>query len=94
MLQIHPLHMDTGKPNVGAGLISESCEVAYVCVLVRAQSCLILCDFMDCVAHQAPLSMGFPRKEHWEIYGCHFLLQGIFPTQGLNPCLLCWQADS
>ena len=28
--------------------------------------------------------------------GCHFLLQGIFPTQGLNSCLLCllhWQAD-
>ena len=21
--------------------------------------------------------------------GCHFLLQGIFPTQGLNLCLLC-----
>ena len=21
--------------------------------------------------------------------GCHILLQGIFPTQGLNPCLLC-----
>ena len=29
--------------------------------------------------------------------GCHFLLQGIFPTQGLNLQLLCllhWQADS
>ena len=29
--------------------------------------------------------------------GCHALLQGIFPTQGLNPCLSCllhWQADS
>ena len=26
--------------------------------------------------------------------GCHFLLQGIFPTQGSNLCLLCWQADS
>ena len=26
--------------------------------------------------------------------GCHFLLQGIFPTQGLNPYLLDWQADS
>ena len=26
--------------------------------------------------------------------GCHFLLQGFFPTQGLNPCLLHWQADS
>ena len=29
--------------------------------------------------------------------GCHFLPQGIFPTQGLSPRLLCllhWQADS
>ena len=28
--------------------------------------------------------------------GCHFLLQGIFQTQGLNPCLLCllhWQVN-
>ena len=25
---------------------------------------------------------------------CHFLLQSIFPTQGLNPCLLHWQANS
>ena len=26
--------------------------------------------------------------------GCHFLLQEIFPTQGLNPPLLHWQVDS
>ena len=26
--------------------------------------------------------------------GCHFLLQGIIPTQGLNPHLLHWQVDS
>ena len=26
--------------------------------------------------------------------GCYALLQGIFPTQGLNPYLLHWQADS
>ena len=26
--------------------------------------------------------------------GCHFILQGIFPTQGSNPCLLNRQADS
>ena len=26
--------------------------------------------------------------------GCHALLQGAFPTQGLSPCLLRWQADS
>ena len=47
------------------------------------------------VAHQAPLSMGFTRQEHWS--GLHALLQGIFPTQGSNPSLLCllhWQAGS
>ena len=38
---------------------------------------------------------GFSRQE----YGvdCHFLLQGIFKSQGSNLCLLCllyWQADS
>ena len=26
--------------------------------------------------------------------GCHFHLHGIFPTQGWNPRLLPWQADS
>ena len=35
------------------------------------------------VAHQGPLSMGFSSKNTG--VGCHFLLQGIFPTQGLNP---------
>ena len=29
---------------------------------------------------------NFPGKNTG--VGCHFLLQGIFPTQGLNPCLL------
>ena len=43
--------------------------------------------------HQAPLSMGFSRLMNTEV-GCHALLQGIFLTQGSNPCLLhllCWQ---
>ena len=39
------------------------------------------------IARQAPLSMRFPRQEY-EL-GCHFLLQGIFPTQGMNLHLLC-----
>ena len=29
------------------------------------QSCLTLCNPMDCVAHQAPLSMGLSRQEYW-----------------------------
>jgi len=36
--------------------------------------------------------MGFPSKNNE--MGCHFLLQGIFPTQKSNPCLLHWQAES
>ena len=44
------------------------------------------------VAHQAPLSMGFPGKNTG--LGCHFLQQGIFLIQGLNLHLLLWQADS
>ena len=44
------------------------------------------------VAHQAPLSMDFPGKNTG--VGCHFLLQGIFPTQGSNLRLLHWQASS
>ena len=55
-------------------------------------SCVQLFGTPQTVAHQAPLSMGFPRQEYWS--GCHFLLQRIFPNQGSNLCLLHWQADS
>ena len=48
-------------------------------------SCLTLC-YPWTVTRQALLSMGFSRQEYWS--GLHFLLQGIFPTQGLNPHLL------
>ena len=34
----------------------------------------------------------FPGKNTRE--GCHFLFQGIFPTQVSNLCLLHWQVDS
>ena len=43
-------------------------------------------------ALQAPLSMEFSSKNTG--VGCHFLLQGIFLTQGLKLCCLHWQADS
>ena len=41
-------------------LLSSACMHAK-----SLQSCLILCDPMDCIAHKAPLSMGFSRQEHW-----------------------------
>ena len=38
------------------------------------------------VAHQAPLSTGFFRREHWR--GCHVLPPGHVPNPGSNPRLL------
>ena len=44
------------------------------------------------LVHQAPLSIGFSQLEYWS--GLPFPSQEIFLTQGANPCLLHWQADS
>ena len=35
-----------------------------------AQPCPTLCDPMDDIAHQAPLSMGFSRQEYWSVLPC------------------------
>ena len=46
-------------------------------------------------ARQAPLSMGFSRKEYW--IGLPFPSPEDLPTQGLNSHVLClphWQAGS
>ena len=54
--------------------------------------CPTLCDPVDCRLLCPWDSLGKSTG-----VGCHFLLQGIFPTQGLNPGLLCllhWQAGS
>ena len=57
------------------------------CWLV-AKSCLTLCNPMDC----SPPGWAWESLGKNTGAGCHFLLHGIFPTQGSNPCLLhCWQ---
>ena len=57
-----------------------------LCACSVTQWCPTLCNPMDFVARQAPLSTKFSRKQYW-MCG-HFLLQGIFPTNGLNIRLL------
>ena len=60
-----------------------------VCVLV-AQSCSALYNPVDCSPPGSSVH-GFPRisQETQDFpVGCHFLLQEIFLTQGLNPGLL------
>ena len=50
------------------------------------QSCLTLCNHMDCSPPGSSDPWDFPGKSTG--VGCHFLLQGIFPTQGSYPNLL------
>ena len=53
---------------------------------VKLLSCVQLFAIPWTIAYQTPPSMEFSRQEYWS--GLHFLLQGIFLTQGLNPGLL------
>ena len=52
-----------------------------------AQLCLILCDPADCSPPGSWLLRPWDSPGKNTGVGCHFLLQGIFPTQGLNPGL-------
>ena len=58
--------------------------VTFVCVM-SLQSCLTLCDPMDYIAHQAPLSMGFSRQEYRS--GLPFPSPGDLPHPGIKPTL-------
>ena len=51
------------------------------------QSCLTLCDPMDCSPPGTSVYGSSPGKNTG--VGCHALLQGIIPTQGSNLQLLC-----
>ena len=58
-----------------------------MCACSVPQSCLTLCNPMDCPWDSPGKNTGV---------ACHFLLQGIFPTQGSNlhfPWLLHWQMN-
>ena len=58
-----------------------------------AQSCLTLCDPMDCsLAYQAPLSMDFSRKEYRN--GLPFPSPEDHPDPGIKPGSPALEADS
>ena len=59
------------------------------CVHVCArslQSCPTLCDPMDYIAHQAPLSLGFSSQEYWRELACS--PPGDLPNSGIEPTSL------
>ena len=70
-------------------------KICYTVCLVT-KSCSTPCSLMDCRPTRLLCLWNFPGKKFPTRVGCHFLLQGIFPTLRWNPCLLCllhWQAD-
>ena len=64
-------------------LIRITCAVL-LCLVI--QSCLTLCDSMDYSLPSSSVLGDSPGKNIR--VDCHALLQGIFPTQELNPGLL------
>ena len=52
------------------------------CCFLVTKSCLTFVTPWT-VAHQAPLSMGFPRQEYWS--GLPFLPPGDLPDPGIEP---------
>ena len=58
------------------------CVCVCVCVCVRARACTQSCLFATPWTI-APLSMGFPRQEHWN--GLPFLSPGDLPHSGIQP---------
>ena len=60
--------------------------------MLVTQSCPTLCEPMDCVAHQDPLSRRFFGQEHWS--WLPFPSPGDLPDPGIKPGSPALQADS
>ena len=76
-------------------IVSSATLTVFMCVYSATQLCPTLCKPVDGSSPGSSCPWNLSGKNTG--MGCHFLLQGIFPTQGLNPplfCLLHRQADS
>ena len=68
-------------------ICSVLCHDFYLSVLCSGtQSCLALCNPLDGSLPGCSFHRDSPSRN--TRVGCHFLLQEIFPTQGLNPGLI------
>ena len=88
------LHMPTGVQIVSTQMRKENLsfmilrglQTEIFCMRSESevtQSCPTLFNPMDCVAHQVPPSMGFPRQEYWS--GLPFTSPGDLPNSGIEP---------
>ena len=74
-------------PNVHSTSVYNSQDLEATCAVlcIVAQSCLTLCDLMDCSPSGCSVHRDSPGKNTGNTgVGCYALLQRNFPTQGLN----------
>ena len=74
----------------------SECRRIQASLLTGLQSSPTLCNPVDCRPSGSSVH-GVLEARTLQAVGCHALLQGIFPTQGMNLRLLCflhWQAVS
>ena len=87
-----PTSQQTLRPVVGSriqrvlSLLEPGFWARFAVLCLVAQSCPTLCDPMGCRLPGSSVLGGSPGKNTG--VGCHALLWGVFPTQGLNPGLL------
>ena len=87
-----PLHwkrgvLTTGEPEKSPALVFKS-----TLFVLSLFSHVLLFVTPWTVAHQAPLSMGFSRQEHWS--GLPFPPPGDLPDPGIQPTSSALQVDS
>ena len=67
-------------------MLRKKSAIFVLCCCLVAKSCLTILQPYGLHPARRLCPWDFPGKNTG--VGCHFLLWGIFPTQGLNPCLL------
>ena len=68
-------------------LMAETCRGLYwPAIAKRHPTCLTVCDPINCSLPGSSVHGDSPGKN--TKVGCRALLQGVFPTQGLNPGIL------
>ena len=90
---VTPLHVP--GPALPSGTLGERGAGGRRWILLLFKLCLTLYDPMDCSTPGSSVH-GILQAKNTRV-GCHFLLQGIFPSQGSDTCLLCllhWQVAS
>ena len=74
---------------IGRWILYHSCQLGNLFICSAVLSCSVMsdsCDPMDC-SPPGPSVLGDSPGKNTGVC-CHAVLQGIFPTQGMNPGLL------